>query len=68
MILECQQHPDYARAVQTLLDIASEYGGHGRAVAKGGSGTAKEARSGLRQAEYDLKVKIARPHFDETTY
>jgi len=32
MVLECQQHPDYQQAVQTLLDLAREYGGHPKAL------------------------------------
>ncbi|CAI4219085.1 unnamed protein product [Parascedosporium putredinis] len=39
MVLECQQHPDYSRAVETILDLAGEYGRHGRTVAQGGTGT-----------------------------
>jgi len=60
MILECQQHPDYARAIQTLLDLAEQYGSHGRVAAQGGTGAAKEVRGGLAQAEYDLKTLIER--------
>jgi hypothetical protein len=57
MVLECQQHPDYAQAIQTLLDLASEYGGHARYTAQGGADTVKTARSNLAQAEADLKVR-----------
>jgi hypothetical protein len=60
MVLECQQHPDYYQAVQTLLDLAEEYGEHANRLARGGSGTVKEARSGLVQAETDLKTLIER--------
>ncbi len=56
MVLECQQHPDYYSAITTLLDLAEEYGGHANRIAKGGSGTVKDARSALAQAESDLKV------------
>ncbi len=56
MVLECQQHPDYHRAIQTLLDLAEEYGDHANRMAKGGSSTVMDARSGLYQAESDLKV------------
>jgi hypothetical protein len=58
MVLECQQHPDYAQAIETLLDLAEEYGGHSRAIAQGGTGTVKEARGGLSAAEDDLKVRM----------
>jgi hypothetical protein len=60
MVLECQQHPDYTEAIQTLLDLAEEYGGHSRALAQGGTGTVKEARAGLAAAEADLKTLIER--------
>lgn len=56
MILECQQHPDYKRAVQTILDLAEEYGRHGRSMAKDGSGTVKDARTNFQKAADDLKV------------
>ncbi|CRK21603.1 hypothetical protein BN1723_002734 [Verticillium longisporum] len=39
MVLECQQHPDYSQAIETLLNLAEEYGSHSRAMAQGGSGT-----------------------------
>ncbi|KUI65647.1 hypothetical protein VM1G_00348 [Cytospora mali] len=60
MVIECQQHPDYQEAISTLLDLAEEYGGHANTIAQGGSGTVKEARSGLAQAEADLKTLIER--------
>ncbi|KAH9886163.1 hypothetical protein F4778DRAFT_484186 [Xylariomycetidae sp. FL2044] len=60
MVLECQQHPDYKQAITTLLDLAEEYGKHGRNLATSGAGTAKEARSGLDAAEADLKTLIER--------
>ncbi|KAK0722447.1 hypothetical protein B0T26DRAFT_674145 [Lasiosphaeria miniovina] len=60
MVLECQQHPDYNRAIKTLLDLAEEYGSHANRLAKGGSGTVQDARSGLAQAEGDLKTLIER--------
>jgi hypothetical protein len=60
MVLECQQHPDYQTAVQTLLNLAGEYGNHANRLAKGGTGTVKDTRSGLAQAEGDLKTLIER--------
>lgn len=60
MVLECQQHPDYQRAIQTLLDLAEEYGGHANTIAQGGSNTVQDARSNLAQAERDLKTLIER--------
>lgn len=58
MVVECQQHPDYQRAISTLLDLAEQYGSHANRMAKGGSGTVKETRSAFAQAEGDLKVKL----------
>lgn len=60
MVLECQQHPDYQQAMQTLLTLAEEYGGHANKMAQGGAGTAQEARSSLAAAEADLKTLIER--------
>ncbi|KAK2012387.1 hypothetical protein LZ32DRAFT_309191 [Colletotrichum eremochloae] len=60
MVLECQQHPDYAEAIETLLNLAEEYAGHSRSIAQGGTGTVKDARAGLAQAESDLKTLIER--------
>ncbi|KAI1843517.1 hypothetical protein JX265_001866 [Neoarthrinium moseri] len=60
MVLECQQHPDYQQAITTLLDLAEQYGSHGKRLTAGGTGTVQEARSGLAQAEADLKVLIER--------
>ncbi|PSR83317.1 hypothetical protein BD289DRAFT_370200 [Coniella lustricola] len=60
MVIECQQHPDYQEAISTLLDIAEQYGSHGKALATGGTGTVKDTRSALAQAEADLKTLIER--------
>ncbi|ROW12546.1 hypothetical protein VMCG_00059 [Cytospora schulzeri] len=60
MVIECQQHPDYQEAISTLLDLAEEYGGHANSMTQGSSGTVKEARSGMAQAEADLKTLIER--------
>lgn len=60
MVIECQQHPDYQEAISTLLDLAEEYGQHANTVASGSTGTVKGARSGLAQAEADLKTLIER--------
>lgn len=56
MILECQQHPDYQQAITTLLDLAEQYGKHGRSMTTDGAGTVKQARSAFVSAEADLKV------------
>lgn len=60
MILECQQHPEYSDAIQTLLRLAENYGKHGQVVGKGAADTTKETRSGFAQAEYDLRTLIER--------
>ncbi|KAK7431146.1 hypothetical protein QQZ08_002186 [Neonectria magnoliae] len=60
MILECQQHEDYSQAIQTLLNLAENYGKHGRTVGQASSGSAKEARSGFAAAEADLRTLIER--------
>ncbi|KAK1781802.1 hypothetical protein QBC45DRAFT_320393 [Copromyces sp. CBS 386.78] len=60
MVVECQQHPDYQRAITTLLNLAEEYGSHASRLAQGGTGTVKETRTALAQAEGDLKTLIER--------
>ncbi|ROT42030.1 hypothetical protein SODALDRAFT_303031 [Sodiomyces alkalinus F11] len=60
MVLECQQHPDYSQAIETILDLIEQYSQHSRAIAEGGSGTVREARGGLAQAESDLRTLIER--------
>lgn len=60
MVLECQQHPEYSRAIQTLLRLAETYGSHGRELGKDSTGTAKQARSGFAAAEADLRTLIER--------
>ncbi|KAI0544317.1 hypothetical protein F4679DRAFT_565450 [Xylaria curta] len=60
MILECQQHPDYQQAITTLLDLAEQYGKHGRSVTSDGAGTVKQTRSAFIAAEADLKTLIER--------
>ena len=60
MILECQQHPDYSQAIQTILKLAEDYGKHGRSFGQGSAGSAKEARTGFAAAEADLRTLIER--------
>ncbi|KAK5997557.1 putative C32A11.02c-like protein [Cladobotryum mycophilum] len=60
MVLECQQHPEYSQAIQTLLRLAEEYGGHGRNYGKGSADSAKGIRTGLAAAEDDLRTLIER--------
>lgn len=68
MIVECQQHPDYQRAVSALLDLAEEYGEHSKRLTQDTSGTVREARSSLVQAEEDLKTLIERFANGTSTY
>lgn len=46
------------QAVETLLSLAEEYGGHAKNVSQQGAGTVKGAHSdtALTSAETDLKV------------
>lgn len=62
MIVEIQGHSEYQQAIETLLDLAETYTGHGRDLAQQGSAAAKGARSknNLQQAETNLKTLIER--------
>ncbi|KAG5930364.1 hypothetical protein E4U53_002261 [Claviceps sorghi] len=60
MVLECQQHPDYSRAIQALLNLAEKYGKHGRELGKDSQGSVKQARAGFAAAEADLRTLIER--------
>lgn len=60
MVVECQSHPDYQQAITTLLDLAEEYGGHAKNLGQQSTGTVKDTRSGLAQAEEDLKTLLER--------
>lgn len=48
------------QAIETLLSLAEEYGGHSKTVATQGTGTVKGARedNSLQAAEADLKVRL----------
>ncbi|KAL9603033.1 MAG: hypothetical protein Q9219_001397 [cf. Caloplaca sp. 3 TL-2023] len=58
MIVEIQGHQDYQQAVETLLNLAEQYGGHGKNLSQQGSGAVKGAHSdnALTAAETDLRV------------
>lgn len=60
IVIECQQHPDYSKAIQTLLKLAENYGKHGSALGKSTGSSAKEARNGFDAAEKDLRLLIER--------
>ena len=58
MVVEIQQHPDYQQAIDTLLSLAEQYGGHGKNITQQAAGTVKGAHTddALTTAEADLKV------------
>lgn len=60
MVMECQSHPDYHQAIETLLRLAEQYGSHSFTMAKGASDMAKQTRTHLETAEADLKTLIER--------
>lgn len=60
IVIECQSHPDYNEAISTLLDLAEQYGSHANKLTQGSTGTVKDVRSSLAQAEADLKTLIER--------
>ncbi|KAL6721623.1 hypothetical protein ACLMJK_000727 [Lecanora helva] len=62
MIIEIQSHSDYQQAIETLLSLAEEYGGHSKNVSQQGAGTVKGAHSdsALTTAEADLKTLLER--------
>lgn len=59
MIVEIQGHQDYQRAIETLLRLAEQYGGHTTNVTHQATGTVKGAHQddALQTAEADLKVR-----------
>jgi len=62
MVVEIQGHQDYMRAIDTLLDLASEYGGHAQTIGQQGTGTLKDAHgdSALNKAERDIITLLER--------
>lgn len=62
MIVEIQSHSDYQQAVETLLSLAEEYGGHTKNMAQQSAGTVKGAHTdtALTSAETDLKTLLER--------
>ena len=62
MVVEIQGHPDYQQAIDTLLSLAEEYGGHSKNVTQQAAGTVKGAHTdnALVAAEMDLKTLIER--------
>lgn len=62
MIVEVQGHQDYQQAIETLLNLAEEYSGHGKNLTQQGVGTVKGAHSdnALTAAETDLRTLLER--------
>ncbi|KAI9671998.1 MAG: hypothetical protein M1829_004542 [Trizodia sp. TS-e1964] len=62
MVVEIQGHPDYQKAIETLLNLAETYAGHGKNVSKHGAGSVKAAHEDdhLTRAENDIKTLIER--------
>ncbi|KAI4163415.1 MAG: hypothetical protein LQ342_002922 [Letrouitia transgressa] len=62
MIVEIQGHQDYQQAIETLLTLAEQYGGHGRNLGQQGAGSVKGAHSNtaLTTAETDLRKLLER--------
>ncbi|KAK6607027.1 hypothetical protein H4I95_04676 [Botrytis cinerea] len=62
MVVEIQGHPDYMQSIDTLLDLAEQYGGHAHTLGQSGSGAVKGAHTdnALKTAEIDLKTLIER--------
>lgn len=58
LLVECQGHPDYQRAITTLLDLAEEYSGHLNHIGQQSTGAVKGVHedNSLKTAEKDLKV------------
>lgn len=62
MVVEIQGHQDYQRAIETLLSLAEQYGGHSKTVGAQSSEAVKGAHTddSLKIAEADLKTLIER--------
>lgn len=62
MIVEIQGHSDYQEAIETLLNLAETYAGHGRDLSQQGAGTVKGAHedTALTRAETNLRTLIER--------
>ncbi|KAI4127360.1 MAG: hypothetical protein LQ338_003236 [Usnochroma carphineum] len=65
MIVEIQDQ----QAIETLLNLAEEYGGHGKNLSQHGAGTVKGAHSdnALTAAETDLRIKTLLERFANYT-
>lgn len=70
MIVEIQGHQDYQRAIETILRLAEQYGGHTRTVTQQATGTVKGAHrdDALQTAEADMKVCITGFHSENVNW
>jgi hypothetical protein len=64
MVVEIQGHQDYQRAIETLIQLAERYAGHGQNLAAQSKGSVQGAHQddALQLAEADLKVCSRRLH------
>ncbi|UPX15078.1 uncharacterized protein EKO05_0005541 [Ascochyta rabiei] len=63
MIVEIQGHQDYQRAIETLLNLAEQYAGHGKNLGQQSAGTVQGAHQeddALTRAEADIKTLLER--------
>ncbi|KAI4932926.1 hypothetical protein J4E85_003329 [Alternaria conjuncta] len=62
MVVEIQGHQDYQRAIETLLNLAEQYSGHGKNLGQQGKGSVQGAHQNeiLTTAEADLKTLLER--------
>merc|ERR1712093_674687 len=62
LVVECQGHPDYMQAIETLLNLAETYAGHANTWGNQATGTVKGAHGddSLKKAEADLLLLIRR--------
>ncbi|RAR03598.1 lipid binding protein [Stemphylium lycopersici] len=62
MIVEIQGHQDYQRAIETLLNLAEQYSGHGKNLGQQGKGSVQGAHENdaLTTAEADLRTLLER--------
>ncbi|KAL8657605.1 MAG: hypothetical protein Q9226_001748 [Calogaya cf. arnoldii] len=69
MIVEIQSHQDYQQAIETLLNLAEEYSGHGKNLSQQGAGSVKGAHgdNALTSAETDLRIKTLLERFANYT-
>ncbi|PGH17610.1 hypothetical protein AJ79_00971 [Helicocarpus griseus UAMH5409] len=60
MLVEIQGHPDYQQAIETLLNIAETYTGHGKGISQQGASTSKGVIEENKDSMTRLKTIIER--------